>query len=128
MLSVEDPAAVGEVLSVIPPAAFSLDAAGAGAGPAGIKLPQPSEETSPCPVVTILARDVKLCAVDPACVASEHMSSGCVLSPNPNPKPSPACCCCAGLVLECRPCRELLPLATLLASLVAAARLPALLM
>ena len=127
MLSVEDPAAVGDVLSVIPAPVFSLDAAGAGAGPAGIKLPQPSEDTSPCPVVTILAREVKLCAVEPACVASEHISSGCVLNPNPNPTPSPACCCCAGFVLECRPGRELLPLATLLASFVAAAKLPALL-
>lgn len=116
---------MGEVLRA---PAFSLAAAGGGAGPAGMSEPQPSEEASPCPpVVTMLAREVKLWAVEPAWVATEHRSSGCVPSPS-----GPACCCwccCAGVVLECRPPGwELLPLATLLASFVAATKLPALLM
>lgn len=74
----------------------------------------PSEDASPC-VVIMLAREVKLWAAEPACVAIEQRSSGGAL-------PAAA----AGVMPEKRPGIEL-PLAILLVSFAAAPRLPVLL-
>jgi hypothetical protein len=89
----------------------SLEAAAAGT--AGMSDTPPSEDASPC-VVIILASDVKLWAVEPACVASEHRSSATPLA-------------AAAGVLKDLPARDP-PLVMLLVSLAAAPRLPVLLM
>jgi hypothetical protein len=109
-LKFEEPAAVGEVER--PMALESLEAAAA-AGTAGMSDTPPSEEASPC-VVIMLASDVKLWAVEPACVANEHRSSAGPLAaaaaaPRGRPDADP-------------------PLVMLLVSFAAAPRLPVLLM
>lgn len=89
----------------------SLEAAAA-AGTAGMSDTPPSEDASPC-VVIMLASDVKLWAVEPACVAKEHRSSAGPLA--------------AAAVPRGRTGRDP-PLVMLLVSFAAAPRLPVLLM